>query len=192
MRRSVIRFAWARRGAGSLAAAVAFTLALGAPASAKQKNKNKKSSDDSNQASAVPMPPLPVSDQINQDIGEMLGAFELGKVEIMHKYYSDDAIFVSGTWEPPVVGWANYVPLYKREWSAYQGIQLIRKDTYVFTHGDVAWATYQWEFDASYQGGPFQARGQTTLIFLKVNGNWLIVHNHTSEICHQCPISPTR
>jgi len=190
MRRSVIRFAWACRGAGILAAAVAFTLALGAPASAKQKNKNKKNSDDSNQANAVPMPPLPVSDQINQDIGEMLGAFQLGNVEGMHKYYSDDATFVSGTWEPPVVGWANYVPLYKREWSAYQGVQLIRKNTYVFTHGDVAWASYQWEFDATYQGQPFQARGQTTLIFNKVGDNWLIVHNHTSEISQACPGSP--
>lgn len=190
MRRSVVRFAWARCGAGILAAALALTLA--SPALAKQKKKKKKNSDSANQSNPVPMPPLPLSDQINLDIGHMLGAFQLGDVEAMHKYYSDDATFVSGTWEPPVVGWANYVPLYKREWSAYQGIQLIRKNTYVFTHGDVAWASYQWEFDASYRGQPFQARGQTTLIFNKVGDNWLIVHNHTSEICQACPVAPAR
>jgi ketosteroid isomerase-like protein len=191
MRRSVIYFAWARR-IGILAAAVALTFALGLPAHAKQKkNKKKHDSDNSSQANPVPMPALPVSDQINLDIGHMLGAFQLGDVEVMHKYYSDDATFVSGEWEPPVVGWANYVPLYKREWSAYQGVQLLRKNTYVFTRGDVAWASYQWEFDASYHGQPFQARGQTTLIFNKVGDNWLIVHNHTSEISQACPASPT-
>ncbi|HVB87286.1 MAG TPA: nuclear transport factor 2 family protein [Candidatus Dormibacteraeota bacterium] len=193
MRRSVIYFVWARHSVGILAAAVALTFALGSPALAKQKkNKKNHDSDNSSQANPVPMPALPVSDQINLDIGHMLGAFQLGDVEVMHKYYSDDATFVSGEWEPPVVGWANYVPLYKREWSAYQGVQLLRKNTYVFTHGDVAWASYQWEFDASYQGQPFQARGQTTLIFNKVGDNWLIVHNHTSEISQACPASPTR
>jgi ketosteroid isomerase-like protein len=190
MRRIMIHSAWARFGVGILAVSLALTLA--SPALARHKQKKKKHSDNSNQQNPVPMPPLPVTDQINLDIGHMLGAFQLGDVEAMHKYYSDDATFVSGTWEPPVVGWANYVPLYKREWSDYQGIQLIRKNTYVFTHGDVAWASYQWEFDATYQGQPFQARGQTTLIFNKVGENWLIVHNHTSEICQACPVAPMR
>lgn len=185
MRRQASRFVWARGGAGILAAVL--TLALAAPACAKQKNKKKKSSGDAGLSNPVPMPPMPVSDQINNDIGQMLGAFQLGDVATMHKYYADDATFVSGVWAPPVVGWANYVPLYKREWSAYQGIQMIRRNTYVFTHEDVAWASYQWEFDAMSNGEPFQARGQTTLVFNKVGDNWLIVHNHTSEICQACP-----
>lgn len=187
MRRSVVGFGWSRCGAGILAAALA--LAMASPAGAKQKNKKKKS-DSSSESNPVPMPPLPVSEQINMDIGEMLGAFELGDVAMMHKYYADYATFVSGTWDPPVVGWANYVPLYKSEWSAYQGIQVIRKNTYVFSLGDVAWASYQWEFQATLNGQPFQARGQTTLVFNKVGANWLIVHNHTSEICQVCAAAP--
>jgi ketosteroid isomerase-like protein len=185
MRRSSIRLACFRCGAGLLAAAL--TLALVSPARAKQKNKKKKSSDDSSQQNPVPMPAAPPAEQINTDIGEMLAAFQLGKVALMHKYYSDNATFVSGAWEPPVVGWANYVPIYKRQWTAYQAIQMIRRNTYVFTHGDVAWASYQWEFDAMSNGQPFQARGQTTLVFNKVGANWLIVHNHTSEIYQSCP-----
>ena len=184
MRRSLIQAACSRCGAGLLAAAL--TLALVSPARAKQK-KNKKSSDDSSAQNPVPMPAPPASEQINMDIGEMLAGFQLGDVNMMHKYYSDNATFVSGEWEPPVVGWANYVPIYKRQWSAYQAIQMIRKNTYVFTHGDVAWASYQWEFDAMSNGQPFQARGQTTLVFNKVGANWLIVHNHTSEIYQGCP-----
>lgn len=186
MKGSVNRLAWARCGAGILAAALLLTMA--SPACAKHKKKKSENSSKSN--GPVPMPPLPVTDQINLDIGHMLGAFQIGDVQAMHKYYSDHATFVSGTWEPPVVGWANYVPLYKREWSAYRGIQLIRKNTYVFTHEDVAWASYQWEFVASLNGQPFQARGQTTLVFNKIGGKWLIVHNHTSEICQVCPVAP--
>lgn len=197
MRRSVIRLAWRRGGAAvfvqvpaqvlALALAVALAFTLASPVCAKQKNKKKKSDS----ANPVPMPAMPVVQQINGEIGQMLGAFQLGDVETMHKYYADNATFVSGVWAPPVVGWANYVPLYKREWSAYQGIQLIRKNTYVFAHEDVAWASYQWEFDATLNGEPFQARGQTTLIFNKVGDNWLIVHNHTSEICQVCPVAPS-
>lgn len=185
MRRSFIRLARSRCSAGVLAAALA--LALVSSAQAKQKNKKNKSSDDASQQNPVPLPPAPPSEQINTDIGEMLAAFQLGDVAMMHKYYSDNATFVSGEWEPPVVGWANYVPIYKRQWSAYQSIQMIRKNTYVFTHGDVAWASYQWEFDAMSNGQPFEARGQTTLVLNKIGANWMIVHNHTSEIYQGCP-----
>jgi ketosteroid isomerase-like protein len=31
-------------------------------------------------------------------------------------------------------------------------------------------------------GKPYSIQGQTTLVFTKVGGNWLIVHNHTSEV----------
>jgi ketosteroid isomerase-like protein len=184
MRRSAIRLACSHWGAGLLATAL--TLALASPALAGQKNKKKNSSDDSSQQNPVPIPAAPPAEQINTAIGEMLAAFQLGDVDMMHKYYADSATFVSGEWQPPVVGWANYVPLYKREWSAYQGIQMIRRNTYVFTHGDVAWASYQWEFDAMSNGQPFQARGQTTLVFNKMGANWLIVHNHTSEAYQGC------
>jgi ketosteroid isomerase-like protein len=62
-------------------------------------------------------------------------------------------------------------------------MQLIRRNTYIFTHGDVAWATYQWEFASSLNGKPVNARGQTTLVFNRVGDRWLIVHNHTSQLC---------
>jgi ketosteroid isomerase-like protein len=68
---------------------------------------------------------------------------------------------------------------------------LIRRNTYVFVHGDVAWASYQWEFLSSYQNKPYSARGQTTLVLQKTaDNNWLIVHNHTSQICDMVPEQP--
>lgn len=144
--------------------------------------KNKKS-DDAGSVAGIPALTLPDSQQIDHAIGEMLGAFQVGNVEAMHKYYADNATFVRGTFDPPLIGWSNYVKMYQQQRAAFPGMQLIRRNTSIFVHGDVSWASYQWEFESTYNGKPFSARGQTTLVLTKVGGNWLIVHNHTSEIC---------
>jgi len=159
-------------------------LVLGGSASASDKQKNKKK-DASTSDQPAPLPPVPDTDQIDHDIGEMLGAFQLGDIDTMHKHYADNVTFVSGEYEPPIVGWQNYAALYERQRAAFQGMQLVRSNTLIITHSDVAWAMYQWEFDSSVNGQPYTLRGQTTLIFNKVNGNWLIVHNHTSGIYPQ-------
>ncbi len=157
---------------------VAFTGA----SSANQKNqKNKKDQAPASDASGSVLT-SPISTQIDQAIGEMLGAFQLGDIETMHKYYADNATFVSGSYSPPVVGWQNYVPIYQSGMAGFQGIQLIRRNTYVYNTADVAWAMYQWEFLSTYNGKPYSAEGQTTLIFDKVGDKWLIVHNHTSQV----------
>ncbi len=160
---------------------VVLVVAVSAGTPAQQKKKKGDNGDNS-----TPVPPTfpgPVPDQIDHDIGEMLGAFQVGDVEAMHKYYADNVTFVSGSYEPPVVGWQNYVALYQRQRAAFQGMQLIRRNTFIFVHQDVSWASYQWQFDSMLNGKPFTARGQTTLVLNKVGHNWLIVHNHTSEIC---------
>jgi ketosteroid isomerase-like protein len=167
-------------------AAAALMLAV-SPSAAGQKNKKQNNSDttnssDSSVLAGLPDTPKSESDKINDDIGEMLGAFQVGNVDMMHKYYSDDCTFVQSTYDPPVVGWQDYAALYEREKAAFQGMQLIRRNTDIFIHADVAWASYQWEFDGMTEGRPYMLRGQTTLVFTKVAGNWLIVHNHTSEV----------
>lgn len=178
------RFSCLRGCAWLLAAALILVVS---PSQAGQKNKKQKNSDttsstDSTATPALPDTPKAESDKINEDIGEMLGAFQVGNTDMMHKYYSDDCTFVQSTFDPPVLGWQNYAALYEREKAAFQGMQLIRRNTNIFVHGDVAWASYQWEFDGMWNGRPYETRGQTTLVFTKVNGNWLIVHNHTSEV----------
>lgn len=124
-----------------------------------------------------------VADEINHDIGEMLGAWQVGNIEAMHSYYADDATWVSGSYQPPIAGWQNYLPTYLQSRKGFTGIQLITKNVNIFHYGDTAWACYQWEFMGLDQGKPVTARGQTTLVFVKQGGRWLIVHNHTSQIC---------
>ncbi|MGD0955867.1 MAG: nuclear transport factor 2 family protein [Candidatus Acidiferrales bacterium] len=161
-----------------IAAALVFSLSPGAQA---QKDKKSKTSNASDQASQAPLP-TPDSDQIDRDIGEMLAALQLGNTEMMHKYYADNATWVRSTFDPPVIGWPAYAAIYNQQKAAFQGMQVIRRNTFIFTHGDVAWASYQWEFQSMLNGKPYSLQGQTTLVFTKVNGNWLIVHNHTSEV----------
>lgn len=173
--------------AGTRWLAMAIVILLASFGAQAQKKKKKQPNVDT----PMPVLELPVSEQIDHDIGEMLGAFQVGDLEAMHKYYADNATFVSSTYQPPVAGWQNYAADYQRERAAFPGMQLIRKNTSIFHSGDVAWACYQWEFDSTYNGKPYTARGQTTLVFVKQGGNWLIVHNHTSEICPQAAQAPT-
>lgn len=150
--------------------------------SAQRKTKPKKDSKDNSDA-PMPLMPLPTNDELDRDIGEMLGAWQVGDAEGMHKYYDDGVSFVSGAYEPPVVGWQNYVAAYQKQRARVQGMQLIRRNTFIFTRGDMAWASYQWEFDAMMENRQVSARGQTTLVFSHTTNKWLIVHNHTSQIC---------
>ena len=113
-------------------------LAFAGTFSANQKNQKKKNDQASSASDASVSVLTPaISTQIDQAIGEMLGAFQLGDIETMHKHYADNATFVSGSYAPPVVGWQNYVPIYQSGMSGFQGIQLIRRNTYVFNTADV-------------------------------------------------------
>lgn len=169
----ISRRAWVR----CFAALIAFLL-ISSAAAAQKKKKNQPVDN-----SPVPSMNMPVTDQIDRNIGEMLGAFQAGDIEAMHKYYSDNAVFVRSTYEPPVVGWQNYAAMVQQQRAAFQGgMGVIRRNTSIYFRGDVAWASYQWQFDSTYNGKPYSARGQSTLVFTKEGDNWLIVHNHTSQI----------
>jgi ketosteroid isomerase-like protein len=184
MSRNSWGFSHPRGCACLLAAALVLSVSQGAAGQKNKKNSNasNSSSSDSTLTTGLPDTPKSEADKINQDIGEMLGAFQVGDADIMHKYYADNCTFVQSTYDPPVLGWQNYLALYERERAAFQGMQLVRRNTNVFVHADVAWASYQWQFNGMWNGRPYMVQGQTTLVFTKVGDNWLIVHNHTSEV----------
>jgi len=159
-------------------AALIVLLLLSSAAAAQKKKKNQPVD-----TSPMPPMPMPVPDQIDRNIGEMLGAFQAGNIEAMHKYYSDSAVFIRSTYEPPMVGWQNYAAQMQQQRASFQGgMSVIRRNTSIYSRGDVAWASYQWQFDSTYNGKAYTARGQTTLVLTKEGDNWLIVHNHTSQI----------
>jgi ketosteroid isomerase-like protein len=150
------------------------------PAAAQKEKKRKKVTAPTETSPAPPA--LPDEQQIDMAISEMLGAWQLGDAERLHKAYADDVSVVSGAWQAPLIGWANFFAEYQKQRARVQQVRMDRENTYVRASGNFAWACYQWEFSGVVDGQQSGARGQTSLIFEKRNGNWVIVHNHTSLI----------
>ncbi len=158
-----------------LAICTAIFLSITSPAAAQKEKKKKNAPADTH--TTIPMPD---EQQIDYNISEMLGAWQVGDIDRLRRIYADDVVFVSGLWVPPVFGWSNFLPLYQQQRARMQQVRLDRVNTYIKVSGAVAWACYQWDFGGTVDGQPMTARGQTTLVFEKRNEHWLIVHNHTS------------
>jgi ketosteroid isomerase-like protein len=159
----------------TLAIGIAILLSTASPAVAQKKKKNPDAPADTH--TTIPMPD---EQQIDYNTSEMLGAWQVGDADRLHKTYADDAVFVSGLWAPPVFGWSNFLSSYQLQRARMQQVRLDRVNTYIKVRGTVGWACYQWDFSGTVDGQPMTARGQTTLVFEKRNDHWLIVHNHTS------------
>jgi uncharacterized protein (TIGR02246 family) len=177
--------AW--RKAGRAASAVTLAILLCGPlafpsvagAQNQKNNKNKKEPETTGIVSPIP---LPDSQAIDLVVSQMLGAWQIGDIEMMHKSYADDVMVVSGAWEQPIIGWDNYARAYQLQRSRTQGGRLDRSNTYTKVQGDMAWCTYQWEFHGQVDGNPATAVGHTTLVLEKRAGNWIIAVNHTSVV----------
>jgi ketosteroid isomerase-like protein len=150
----------------------------GASLSLAQKEKKQKK----DAQSTIPTPALPDQGQIDYMISEMLGAWQIGDIEKLHKDYADDVSVVSGSWAPPVIGWPGFLASYQQQHARIQQVRVDRTNTFIKVDGGLAWACYQWDFSAVVDGQPSAARGQTTLIMEKRNNHWVIVHNHTSLV----------
>lgn len=186
--RFAIRFAGRTlRSAFLLLLGAALFLACASPAGAQQKDKKKKKDAP---ADATPIIPMEDQPQIDYMISEMLGAWQLGDLEKLHKDYADDVSVVNGAWAPPVFGWTNYLAIYQQQRARVQQVRMERYNTYIKISGGMAWACYQWDFSATVDGQPSAARGQTTLIMEKRNNRWVIVHNHTSLVQTGQPAPP--
>ena len=155
-----------------------------APGASAQNNKKKKKNEPPkvNNDNANPVVPLTDEQQIDYMLSEYLGAWQLGDTERMHKFYSEDVSVVNGGWAAPVIGWTNFLALYEQQKLHIQKVRLDRMNTYIKVNGTTAWTCYQWEFDALVDDTPTTARGQTTLVLVKRDTRWLIVHDHTSVV----------
>jgi len=170
------------------AASLFLTCALPA---ASQKDKKKKKDNMPPADSSSTVSSMPDEQQIDFTLSEALGAWQVGDIEKLHKDYADDITIVSGIWGPPVVGWANYLPIYQQQKTHMQQVRLDRSNTIIRVAGNVAWACYQWDFGAVVDGQEVGSRGQTTVVMEKRNNRWVIVHNHTSFIQGMPSIAPT-
>ena len=149
------------------------------PAAA-QKEKKKKT--DASSSADTSKPPIPLTDeqQIDYTLSDMLGAWQLGDIEKLHKDYADDVAMVNGSWAPPIFGWNNYVAIYQQQRARMTQVRMDRFNTYIKVSGPVGWACYQWDFQAVVDGQQMQSQGHTTVVLEKRDNHWVIVLNHTS------------
>jgi ketosteroid isomerase-like protein len=166
---------WTKKMCGILLIGSAVLLLLVAPANAQKKKKDAAPPSD-NTAFTL----LPDEQQVDYTISEMLGAWQLGDIERMHKDYADDVTVVNGIYAPPVFGWSNFLALYQQQRARMQRVRLDRSNTFIKVDGNVAWACYQWDFAATVEEKGTIAQGLTTLVLQKRNNHWVIVLNHTA------------
>ena len=167
-------------------AAMLVLMSIAMPASA-QKNKDKKNTQPADNSQPEPNPMLPDSQVIDQTVGEAIGYWQIGDLESLHKYYSDDVVVVSGLWEPPIVGWANYAKAYADQRARVSGQRMDRSNTVIKVNGNSAWATYQFIYLANVDGKVAQFRGHTTMVLNKQGDRWVIVLNHSSIVDSTVP-----
>jgi ketosteroid isomerase-like protein len=169
----------------AVVAALALILFACAALPAAQKNsksaaKEAKEFEAANSASSPSLVTLPDAQAIELMLSQMLAAWQIGDEQMLHTFYADDVLVVSGAWEPPLQGWQNYLRAYQAQRARTQGIRMDRSNTFTKVLGTTAWSTYQWEFAGQVDGAQSSAVGQTTLVLEKRAGKWLIVVNHTS------------
>jgi ketosteroid isomerase-like protein len=158
-------------------------LGIAIPAGAQKKNKN---------SPPTPVPDIgedlqsamhtPDAQAIDQAIGEALGYWQIGNVESLHKYYAEDVVLVSGVWEPPIIGWDNFLKAYQAQRAQVSGARMDRSNTLIKVNGNSAWATYQFVYVAQTEGKVAEYRGHTTLFLVKQANRWVITLNHSSIV----------
>jgi ketosteroid isomerase-like protein len=170
--------------------AVTLLLTCALPAAAQKDKKKKKNAPPADTSTDVSN--LPDEQQIEYMLSEMLGAWQLGDIEKLHKDYGDDVTVVNGAWAPPVFGWTNYLAVYQQQRTRMQQVRMDRSNTFIKVSGTVAWACYQWDFAAVVDGQQAASQGHTTVVLEKRNGHWVIVHNHTSQVPGPPPMGPAK
>ena len=154
-----------------------------------QKNKDKKKVTSASDSEANPrsLPPASDSQAVDQAIGEALGYWQIGDIQSLHKYYADDVVVVSGLWEPPVMGWDNFVKAYQARRAQGTAEKMDRSNTLIKVNGNFAWATYQFVYAAMKDNQVAQFRGHTTLILARQADRWVITLDHSSVVDSSLP-----
>jgi ketosteroid isomerase-like protein len=145
-------------------------------------------------ARSQPLPEVPLSEEqrINQRISAMLAALQIGDWTQLKSFYDDAVTAVSAFDQPVLQGWPALAAALSAQRQRIQSGQILRRNTFVRVHGDVAWTAYQWEFVGIVDGQPADLHGHTTLIWLREHGQWRIVHEHSSTALNGPGVGPTQ
>lgn len=161
--------------------------AIAIPTGAQKKDKNKNPPIPDPGQDLQSAMHTPDAQAIDQAIGESMGYWQIGDSESMHKYYAEDVVLVSGAWEPPIIGWDNFLKAYQAQRAQVSGARMDRSNTLIKVNGNSAWATYQFVYAAQKDGNVAKFRGHTTLFLVKQANRWVITLNHSSIVDSSVP-----
>src|SRR5260370_14989102 len=117
-----------KRVCGLLGAALCLK---GISPAAAQKEKKKKLDNTALADSAKLLSSMTDEQQIDYTLSDLLGAWQLGDIEKLHKDYADDVSIVNGSWAPPILGWTNYLAVYQQQRARIQHVRMDRTNTYI-------------------------------------------------------------
>ena len=110
-------------------------MAIAIPAGAQKKGKNKETPTPDLGEDIKSAMRAPDAQAIDQAIGEAMGYWQIGDVESLHKYYAEDVVLVSGAWEPPIIGWDNFLKAYQAQRAEVSGARMDRSNTLIKVNG---------------------------------------------------------
>jgi ketosteroid isomerase-like protein len=159
------------------------------PAAAQKKKKNQDDAAAAQAASNESSLARPDATVVEQTVGEFLGYWQIGDIDMLHRYFADNVAVVSGAWEPPIIGWDKYLAAYQAQRARVSGGRMDRTNTFSNVTGNTAWVTYQWTYTAVVDGKPSVSHGHTSLVLNKQADRWVIVLNHTSQVGESTPLA---
>lgn len=118
---------------------------------------------------------------VREVLEQEAAAFEKGDVAALNKFWANDewvSVFESGGAD---IGWANYrdhhlIP----EMKELKNTRHTLSDIRVRVAGKTAWATFKYALAGDLKDRHIDVNGLGTAILEERNGNWLLVHRHTS------------
>jgi uncharacterized protein (TIGR02246 family) len=119
-------------------------------------------------------------ERIDGVLKAIVEAYNTGDFAAMGRHYAPDFTLVSADYSPPLTGWSNVEDRFRQAYARYAQYALTRENTKIVRRGKLAWATYDWRFAGVAGGQSVEAFGHTTLVLEKREGDWLVVHNHSS------------
>lgn len=121
--------------------------------------------------------------EIRQRRAEWKAAFEAGDVDRIMSFYAPGAATVAFDILPPLqyAGWGNY----KRDWASFLKLfdgpcKVMTQDIQILCSGDLAVVHGFVQLVGVIKGRPFQLWMRATNALTRIDGVWLVVHDHVS------------
>jgi ketosteroid isomerase-like protein len=110
--------------------------------------------------------------------------FDVSKAERFYSKRPDLSAYDIMPTQGPIIGWENYKVALLQIMAGFAKFTLFltQDEVQIFQYGDIVCTTSDFRIQGTLKNGqPIEGVGRTSLVWeLQANGNWLIVHEHSS------------